>query len=337
MAFKTALTDLLGIQVPIIQAPIGSGACPALAAGVSNAGGLGMLSMTWRDPREIPGLLQETKALTAKPFAVNLGLAWPQEERLDLCLKAGVPVISLFWGLPEQAMVDLIHDAGALYLQTVGNPDEARQACALGADVIIAQGWEAGGHVWSHIATMPLVPAVVDAVSPTPVVAAGGIADGRGLAAALMLGASGVWLGTRFLASREAYLHARYQQKVLAAQATDTVYTTLFDKGWPGAPHRVLRNTTYDQWQEAGMAPSGQRPGENDPIVTMENGDILERYSDMLPLPGMTGDVEALALYAGQSVGLVSTLQTAGEILQTLMAETEEVLSRHCRPGSFIL
>src|SRR5262249_7705348 len=164
------------------------------------------------------------------------------------------------------------------------------------------------GHVWGEVASLPLIPCVVDAVSPVPVVAAGGIADGRGLAAALMLGASGVWLGTRFLLAEEAAVHPIYQHYLSAAAETDARYTRLFDGGWPEAPHRALRNSTMAQWEAAGSPPSGQRPGEGEIVAHFVDGRPAKRYSDMLALPGMTGDIEALALYAGQSAGLVTRI-----------------------------
>jgi NAD(P)H-dependent flavin oxidoreductase YrpB (nitropropane dioxygenase family) len=152
--------------------------------------------------------IRETRALTARPFGVNLNMERPQEERLAACVAEGAPVISFFWGDPG-SLVERAHSGGASVLHTVANALEARRMKDLGVDVIVAQGWEAGGHVRGTVATMPLIPAVVDTVTPTPVVAAGGIADGRGLAAALALGAAGVWIGTRFLASDEAAIHPR--------------------------------------------------------------------------------------------------------------------------------
>ena len=141
---------------------------------------------------------------TERPFGVNLGLAWDQRERLALALTAGAPVISFFWG-DAGHLIGEAHEAGALVFVTVGTGAEGQAAAAAGADVIVAQGWEAGGHVWGNVSTLALVPRVVDAVAPVPVVAAGGIADGRGLAAALALGATGAWVGTRFLAAHEGW------------------------------------------------------------------------------------------------------------------------------------
>src|SRR3954469_2993741 len=151
------------------------------------------------------------------------------------------------------------------------------------------------------VATLPLVPAVVDAVSPTPVVAAGGIADGRGLAAVLALGAAGAWIGTRFLASHEAGIHRRYRELLLGARETDTVYLdNLFDVRWPDAPHRTLRNKTVDAWEAAGRPPSGQRPGEGEVIATSKSIGPIVRYQSYTPSADADGDIDALSLWAGQ-------------------------------------
>src|SRR5919106_3227358 len=176
LRFDTAFCRLVGIDLPIVQAPVGGITTPALAAAVSEAGGLGMLSITWRDPNTLRALLRDTRARTEKPFAVNLVLEWDPAERLAIALEEGVPIVSFFWGDPTP-WVDQVHAAGGLVLHTVASAQEARRARDAGVDAVVAQGWEAGGHVWGTVATLPLVPAVVDAVSPTPPVAAGGFAD----------------------------------------------------------------------------------------------------------------------------------------------------------------
>ena len=206
------------------------------------------------------------RGLTSKPFAVNLVTEFSQQERLEVCLEEGVPIISFFWRDPG-ALVKRAKAGGAHVMYTVGNADDARRAVDSGVDVIVAQGWEAGGHVRGTVATLPLVPAIVDAVGDTPVIAAGGIADGRGMAAALALGAAGVWVGTRFLASEEVSIHPEYQRRILAASENDTAYCeNLFDGGWANAPHRVLRNSTVRDWEAAGRPPSGRRPGEGESL-----------------------------------------------------------------------
>jgi NAD(P)H-dependent flavin oxidoreductase YrpB (nitropropane dioxygenase family) len=325
---QTALCKLLGIDVPIIQAPMGGAVGPAIAAAVSNAGALGMLVLWRADVEEVRRQIRETRSLTRRPFGVNLNLEFPQEERLAVCLDEGVRVISFFWRDPA-ALVPRAKAADAIVLHTVGTAEAARQAADCGVDVVVAQGWEAGGHVRGAVATLPLVPAVVDAVSPTPVVAAGGIADGRGLAAVLALGASGAWIGTRFLASNEAAIHPRYRERLLKATENDTVFLEeLFNVGWPSAPHRVLRNKTVAAWEAAGRPPSGKRPGEGEVIATSKTSGRIVRYQSYTPGADAEGDVEALSLWAGQSVGLVSRVQPASEIVREIAEEARAILGK---------
>ena len=195
---RTPVCELLGIEQPIVLAAMV--AVPELAAAVSNAGGLGMVTLTWSTPAG--DVVRETAALTDRPFCGNLVLTSDQHRRLDEALEAGLRIVSLFLGDPA-SYVEPVHDAKGLVLCTVGSAEEARRAVASGVDIIVAQGWEAGGHVGGRIATLPLVPAVVDAVAPVPVVAAGGIGDARGVAAVLALGAQAAWVGTRFLLAQE--------------------------------------------------------------------------------------------------------------------------------------
>ena len=322
----TAGCKRLGIEVPIIQAPMGGAVGPAIAAAVSNAGGLGTLALWGADIQRLRQLVRETRALTAKPFAVNLNLEFPQEERLDACLQEGVPVISFFWGDPS-GLVTRAKSAGATVLHTVGTAEEARRVVASGVDVVVAQGWEAGGHVRGKVATMPLIPAVVDAVGPVPVFAAGGIADGRGLAAALALGASGAWIGTRFLASNEVTIHPRYRERILQATEDDTVYLEeLFDIDWPKAPHRVLRNSTVDAWEAAGRPATGERPGEGEVVANSKSRGPIVRYRSYTPAADAEGDIDALSLWAGQSVALVHKQQPAAEIVREIVGEAEAIL-----------
>ena len=331
---RTPLCDLFGIDVPIINAPMGLSASLELAAAVSNSGGLGLIAMTPRLPTNIPTVLNQMRALTPKPFGINFVLPLDPPERLhqklQVCLDWGVKIVTLFWDKPDE-YIKQAHRAGALVTYTVGSVSEARDAVAAGADVIVAQGWEAGGHVRGAVTTLALVPAVVDAVSPTPVVAAGGIADGRGVAAALALGASGVWIGTRFVASTEAFAHPEFKQRVVEANTDDTFHTTLFDRGWANAPHRALRNSTIEMWEQAGRPPSGQRPREGEVVAQLADGTPVPRYSSRHPIESMHGEIEAMALYAGQGVGLVKEVKPAAVIVQELMAEAERVFERYNR------
>jgi NAD(P)H-dependent flavin oxidoreductase YrpB (nitropropane dioxygenase family) len=225
----TPLCELLGIERPIVQAPM-SDIVP-LAAAVSNAGALGMVTLTWS--ADTAAVVREVAALTSRPFGGNFVLTSDHHRRLDQALAAGLRIVSFFMGDPA-GYVEQVHDAGGIVLHTVGTAEEARRAVGSGVDVIVAQGWEAGGHVWGTIATLPLIPAVVDAVAPVPVIAAGGIGDSRGVAAVLALGAQAAWLGTRFLLAEEMPIHEDYRRRLIAAAETDPMrYPSLYSAGWP--------------------------------------------------------------------------------------------------------
>lgn len=309
---RNRFTTLLGISFPVVQAPFASASCPEIAVAVSNAGGLGMLSGTWRELETLRKLIRETKQGTDKPFGVNLVLEWDMTEHVALCLEEGVPLLSFFWGDPS-AHIPTIKAAGGLICQTVASAEEARCVVDAGVDIVVAQGWEAGGHVRGQVATMALVPRVVDAVPEVPVLAAGGIADGRGIVAALALGAEGAWLGTRFLASEEARIHPRYRELLLEASETQTAYTERFYVGWPNAPHRVLHRP--DDWACA-----------EETLGHDADGDPIPRLSSNLPAPDVEGHVEAMCLYAGQGVGLVTQSQAATTVVAELREEVTKAL-----------
>jgi nitronate monooxygenase len=311
---RTPVCELLGIEQPVVLAPMVS--VPRLAAAVSNAGALGMLTLTWSD--DIPAVIGETAALTARPFCGNLVLTEDRHRRLDQALGAGLRIVSFFLGDPG-GYVKQVHDAGGIVLYTVGSAEEARRAVASGVDVIVAQGWEAGGHTGSTVATLPLVPAVVDAVTPVPVIAAGGIGDARGVAAVLALGAQAAWLGTRFLLAQEMPVHEDYRRALIAAAETDAQwFPNLYDVGWPDSPHRALRNSTSRAWEAAGRPPDEQRPGWGDVIAHFGSGEAIVRYEPAPPMTGTTGEIEALSMWAGQSVALARESQSAADIVAEL-------------------
>lgn len=322
----TPLCHRLGVRLPMVQAPIGSAATPELVAAVANAGGLGMLALTWSTRQQAIDRIRRVRQVTDRPLGVNLVLEFPIDDILAACLGEGVPVISTFWGDPAR-VTERVHAAGALHLHTVGTAEEARRVVDAGVDVVVAQGWEAGGHVWGQVTTMALVPAVVDAVQPVPVIAAGGIGDGRGLAAVLALGAQAGWLGSRFLTATEAATHQVYRRQVLDAAAQDAVYTRCFDGGWPDAAHRAIRNPTIIDWEAAGCPAAPGRPGEGAVVATDRHGRSYLRYGDMIPVPDMTGDLEAMALYAGQSAGLIHHVAPAAQIVAAVASQAAEILA----------
>jgi NAD(P)H-dependent flavin oxidoreductase YrpB (nitropropane dioxygenase family) len=327
---KTALCHMLGIEYPIIAAPMGpdlSG--PELVAAVSNAGGLGILQAQLCAPPLFREEIQRIRTLTDKPFGVNVLLHFPIEDQVAVCLDERVPVLSLFWGDPTP-YVKRAHAAGVKVFHQVGSVSGARRAAAAGVDVIIAQGVEAGGHVAGEVSTLALVPRVVDAVAPRPVAAAGGIGDARGLVAVLALGAQAAVLGTRFLASSESRAHPRYKQKVLEACEADTVRTILFGHGWPNAPHRTLRTTFVRQW--LGKEERGQESRPDEPVVgqTVIGGQSLPvlRFMGFPPNSDASGDIDSMDLLAGQSAGLIREVKPAGEIVSELVAEAQQIISQ---------
>jgi nitronate monooxygenase len=320
-----SLPDLLrrlGVQLPICQAPIGSLASPELAAAVAEAGAVGHVACTWRTPDELSALFRRIHALTGRAFGANFVLDFPIESRLAVALEHGVPIISFFWGDGARHL-SRVRAAGAVAIQVVGSVDEARRAADAGLDLVVAQGREAGGHVRGERGTMTLVPEVVDAVAPLPVIAAGGIADRRGVAAAFALGASGVWVGTRFAAARAANIHPIYRELLVTADGADTVHSTLFDIGWPEAPMRTLRNSTVRAWEAAGRPAAPGRPNEGEQIA--RRGDsAVPRYHFAAPTREAAGDVEAMALYAGEGTGLVRAIEPASAIVADLAAGIPE-------------
>jgi len=327
---KTALCHTLGIEYPIIAAPMGPDLTgPELVAAVSNAGGLGILQAQLCAPPLFREEIHRIRALTDKPFGVNLLLHFPIDDQVAVCLEERVPILSLFWGDPTP-YVKPAHAAGVKVFHQVGSVSDAHRAAAAGVDVVIAQGVEAGGHVAGEISTLALVPRVVDAVSPRPVAAAGGIADGRGLVAVLALGAQAAVLGTRFLASSESRAHPHYKQKVLEASEADTVRTILFGHGWPNAPHRTLRTEFVRQW--LGREGRGQESRPDEPVVgrTVVGGHPMPvlRFMGFPPNSDTNGDIDSMDLLAGQSVGLIREVKPAGEIVSELVEEARHVIAQ---------
>ena len=329
MPFTTELTRRLGLRVPVIAAPLGRGSTPDFLAALAGAGSIGFVALMHMPEPEVRQSLSAYLAATGggERFGVNLTLIVDQSRRLDAALDAGCRVVSLWQGNPAP-YVRRAKDAGAIVFWTVTGPVEATRAADLGVDFIVCQGREAGGHLVGEAPLMALLPAVVDASRGIPVVAAGGVADGRGLAAVLALGGCGAWLGTRFVAAAESGNHPGHKQRITKAMFTDLVETTLFDGGWPDSPHRVLRNTTLDTWQSAGCPSPGARPGEGERIGAFPDGREMLRYDVATPWEGMEGDWAAGALYAGASSALISDVEPVATILERLEAEAETALQR---------
>jgi len=329
----TSLCDLLGIDVPIVVAPMGFITGPELAAAVSNAGGFGILSAGGAPPPVLQQQIRRLRELTSRPFGVNIllfeGMDRPLDQLVDVCIAERVPVVSFFWGDCTR-YVPTIHAAGLKVIDQVGSVEAAERSARAGVDIVVAQGLEAGGHVEGDITTLALVPRIVDRIGPVPVVAAGGIADGRGIAAVLALGAEAAMIGTRFVCTRESAAHPVYQEKLLQASEKDTVRTILFGHGWPDAPHRVLRTAFVDEW--LGKEARAQESRTDEPVVgtlSMGGHEIpLLRFMGIPPNTATSGDIEKMALYSGQGVGLVREVKPAADVVRELVRETEDVLAK---------
>ncbi len=321
----TRLTRMLGIRHPVVLAGLGGVGRAALAAAVSNAGGLGMLGMIRMRPDFIRDQIRRTRALTERPFGVNLVAPCAPEPggvgaQLQVCIEERVPVLSLFW-CDAAPFMEICRAAGMRVIHQVGSVEEARAAAAAGVDVIVAQGMEAGGHVRGELGLLSLLPAVIAAVAPVPVLAAGGIVDGRGLAAALSLGADGAWIGTRFVASAESEAHPDYKQRLLQADGADTVISRTPQVEWPpGAAYRLLSNALT-----AGTAtPSG-------PIARIRRGDRLVElpvFTSAPPTIHTEGQTELMANYAGQGVGQISEILPAAAIVEQMVSGAADILRR---------
>jgi NAD(P)H-dependent flavin oxidoreductase YrpB (nitropropane dioxygenase family) len=333
---KTRLSKLLGIEFPIFSAPMGPDiAGPDLAAAVSGAGGLGLMQAQFSPPADLREQIQRVRRTTDKPFGVNFILALPHEENLAVCLEEHVAVISFFWG-DATRYVERVHAVGSKVFLQVGSVEAAQRAAAAGVDVIIAQGSEAGGHVEGEVATMVLAPRIVDAVAPLPVAVAGGIADARGVVAALALGAEAVVLGTRFLLTHESNAHPWYKQQLLKAGEKDTVRTILFGHGWPNAPHRTLRTRFVEQWLGNESRTQESRPDE--PVIGKSwigGREIpIQRFMSTPPNAHVTGDIDSMALLVGQAVGLVKEIKPAATVVRELADGASRLIEQ--RLGSLV-
>jgi nitronate monooxygenase len=282
---ESKLANRLDLKYPIFQAPIGSMAGVELASAVSNTGGLGSLALTWTPKETAVELVQTLHTRTKKPFCVNYVLAFPVLS-LDEILEVGVRVITFAWGNPKH-LIQKCHHVNTIVGVQVGSSDGAKSARDSGADFIICQGVEAGGHVQSTTPLMRLLDEVVRSYPDVPIVAAGGLTDGEDIAKALDAGADAVMLGTRFVASVESQAHPMYKQELVNSTAENAVLTVCFNEGWDNVLHRVLRNSTLINWEGAGCPPAGSRPGELEPIASNAAGKIIRRYEEMPPAVDM--------------------------------------------------
>ena len=319
---KTTFTELLGISHPIVLAGMAGETSPELVAAVCNAGGLGILGSTSTEGSDIPEVVAAIRKRTDRPFGLNLLLCGADEDQMKAVLEARPAVLSTAWPRDDQNLTEIFgdaHERGIKIIHMVPTLSDGIKAAAAGADVVVAQGTDGGGHI-GLVGTVAIVPMVARAIAPVPVLAAGGIVDGSGLAAMLALGAAGVLLGTRFLATTEAPLHKAFKQSIVESDGTDTLVTDLADimvgTDWPGAVERVARNRVVERW--LGRANELRR----------RRGDAAHAMRQAR----RDGDADEAIVYYGQGAGLINEIMPAGEVV-TDMVRDAEVLLRQRLPG----
>ncbi len=331
---KTRFSELFGIEYPIVCAGMGGVALAELAGAVSEAGGLGTIALAGFSANGIHEQIGAARKITSKPIVVNLLIPFLRPGTIEALANQPISAVTLFWGDPAEH-IPACKQLGLKVIWQCGSADEALAAKRAGADAIIAQGFEAGGHVRGVVTTFALVPEVRDAIGDLPMLAAGGISDGRGLAAAIALGADGAVFGTRFLATHESGAHRAYKQALLSAHASDTLHTKLYDIGWPDAAHRVIRTPLVDAWERAGRPESGHRPHEGETTGRIKRADLelpIVNYSVAAPTESVEGDIGGLAFYAGQSVSLVKEIAPAGEVVREIAREAIDVIASRLAP-----
>lgn len=314
---KTRLTELLKIEHPIMLAGMGGVAYSELTAAVSNAGGYGCLGASTMTSDQLAEEIAATKSLTTKPFGVDLLTAFPEYlvRNVELLIEGGATTFVAGLGVPRH-VIDLCHQHQVLVISMCGKVVHAQRAVDAGCDVVVAQGTEAGGHTGT-VATMPLVPLIVDAIQGAiPVVAAGGIFDGRGLAAALALGADGVWIGTRFIATPEARATPGFKEGIVETREDGTVVSRAFT----GKTMRVLRNETTNFYD---ADPSLLKPFPDQLEISLSNGTFHLGGDEHTA--GV--DPRREGYPAGQAVGAITSLLPAGDIVRAMVADAERVIA----------
>lgn len=312
----TRICDLLGIQHPIVLGGMGTATTAPLVAAVSNAGGFGTLGTSAFNAATLETEIAAIHERTERPFGVNHLLFQIKEDMFAVTLRSRPAVAAFAWARKDQNLRDYFQrarDVGAKVMHMAGEVPEALRAAEAGADMIVAQGTEAGGHV-GWMASLPLVPMMAKAVAPLPVLSAGGIADGRGLAAALALGAEGVLVGTRFMATPEAPIHDNFKQEIVKSDGHDTVLTEIPDiatqRVWPGAMSRAKRNQFIERW-------SGRE------WALRQNASEVGKQA---AAARAAGDIHNASLSYGQDAGLIDSIKTVKEVIQDIIREAEEIM-----------
>lgn len=330
-SISTRLTRDYKVEFPFVAAGMAFvGSTPDLAIAVSNAGGIGSIGVGPLPPDAVRSLIREMKKATNKPFHINFITLFTTQEHIQACIDEKAPIVSFHFGHPPKNFIDLLHEAKIKVWEQVGSVENAKIAASDGIDLIIAQGLEAGGHNLSTLPTFVLVPQIVKAVSPTLVLAAGGIATGQQIAAALCLGADGVWVGTKLVASSESFAHPDYKTRLLQEDGTDTTLTPIFGPELPNFnPMRVIKNRIVREF--TGREDEVPTDTSNEPIIgkTVFFGQefILRRFTSFPIIRTTEGDFEEMPMLSGQGVGFIRDIKPAKDIVIEMMKEAVSTLS----------
>jgi enoyl-[acyl-carrier protein] reductase II len=321
MTLRTPICDLFGIEKPVFLAGMGGVAYAEVCAAVSEAGGYGTLGMASEGPERIRQEMRKVRARTAKPFGVDLLAALPEtiERAIDIIIDEGASCFIAGLGVPE-SVIEKCHRGGLKVMSMCGKVSHAVHAERAGCDAVVAQGTEAGGHT-GQVAGMALIPQIVDAVR-IPVLAAGSIVDGRGLAAALAFGAEGVWMGTRFIASHEARAAEVYKKRITEIREEDTVVT----RSYSGKPMRVIRNRYVDDME--------RHPEQIRPFPEQFGMSARAGVFTAMAGPDSPADPERACMPCGQGAGAIHDIRSCAEIVDSVMREAEETIARLGALGS---
>jgi nitronate monooxygenase len=323
MVLRTRFTEMFGCEIPIQLAPMGGVSTPELIAAVTEAGGMGALGAGPMPGPVLASVLEQVRAKTRGPLLVNFLIPLMEIDAIEIAATR-VQCVDFYHGEPDASLIARVHRAGAIAGWQVGSLDHALKAAEAGCDILTVRGTEGGGRMHGKESLWPLLCDVLGAVD-VPVIAAGGIGDARGVAAALAAGAAGVRMGTRFLAAMESGVHPRYREALIAASAADTVLTDEFREGWPDdiSMARVLRSSL-----EAARQFDGEIVGE---FTIGGMTEPVPRFGVPMPLATSTGTVEAMAMYAGESVRFVRAVEPAALIVRNIAAEAQKLLQSASR------
>ncbi|WP_084327634.1 NAD(P)H-dependent flavin oxidoreductase [Salinarimonas rosea] len=324
---RTRITERFGASTPILNAGMVLIAGPELAAAVSNAGGIGTIGATMVPPEGLRGMIRATRALTPRPFGVDLIGQFVEPAHVDVLLEERPALVIFFWSAPPASTIERLKAAGVCVWMQVGTVAEARDAVALGVEALVLQGSEAGGHNRAEMTLATLLPAIRQACSTLPLVAAGGIVDGCTMAAALVAGAEAVWCGTRFLATHEANAAEGFKSRVVESGPGDTEISTVFGPEWPGEPVRALANAAVRAAR--GRAAEALEEAQGEVIGTVVLGGErlpVPRYSAILPIRDMEADLDWACLTVGEASAVIETIEPAAALVARMTRDALALL-----------